>query len=379
MAKNKKSGLGRGLGALMGEPVLEEPAATASVQDDTTEPEASTASVPPVPSNEADKPKQSDTVEGSDFVRMEQDAQAAESAPVHAREARTEEAPSTAPAASTNSSSDQVRIQAIVNRDAKVDGEVPLSKVVPNPDQPRTQFKKEEIEELAASIEKEGLLQPVVVRKVGEGYQIIAGERRWQACKSLGMKNIPIRIIEATDDKAVELALIENIQRSDLNPIEEAYGYKRLMERRGMTQSEVAHAVSKGRSTVANALRLLDLPEDAQQLLYEEKISAGHARAILSVPTKEGRQRLTDKLKSEKLTVRQTEAIARLMAGQSKNKNTEKRDPAPAYFKSAARSMAEKLQTNVRIRRVSDTNRVEIDFADEDELKRIFSALIPED
>ena len=193
------------------------------------------------------------------------------------------------------------------------------------------------------------------------------------------MKNIPIRIIEANDDKAVELALIENIQRSDLNPIEEAYGYKRLMERRGMTQSDVAHAVSKGRSTVANALRLLDLPEDAQQLLYEEKISAGHARAILSVPTKEGRQRLTDKLKSEKLTVRQTESIARLMAGQSKNKSTEKRDPAPPYFKSAARSMSEKLQTNVRIRRVSDVNRVEIEFADEDELKRIFDMLIQED
>ena len=149
-------------------------------------------------------------------------------------------------------------------------GVVPLEKVQPNPDQPRTNFKPEEIEELANSIKKEGLLQPILVRKVGDHYQIIAGERRWQACKSLSMKEIPVRFWAADNDKALELALIENIQRSDLNPIEEAYGYKRLMERKGMTQSEVAQTVSKGRSTIANALRLLDLPEEAQQLLFEE-------------------------------------------------------------------------------------------------------------
>ena len=119
-------------------------------------------------------------------------------------------------------------------------GVVALDKVQPNPDQPRTNFKPEEIEELANSIKKEGLLQPILVRKVGENYQIIAGERRWQACKSLNMKEIPVRFWAADNDKALELALIENIQRTDLNPIEEAYGYKRLMERRGMTQSEVA-------------------------------------------------------------------------------------------------------------------------------------------
>lgn len=131
----------------------------------------------------------------------------------------------------------------------------------------------EEIEELANSIKRHGLLQPILVRKTGDGYEIIAGERRWQACRSLGMETIPVRFWLANDTEAFEAALVENIQRSDLNPIEEAYGYKRLMERKGMTQSEVAQTVSKGRSTIANALRLLDLPEEAQQLLFEEKIT----------------------------------------------------------------------------------------------------------
>lgn len=172
--------------------------------------------------------------------------------------------------------------------------EVDITIVVPNPDQPRTNFKKEELEELSSSIKKEGLIQPILVRETVDGaYQIIAGERRWQAAKLAGLKQVPIQVKNVDDDKALELALIENIQRSDLNPIEEAYGYRRLMERRKMTQADVAQAVSKGRSTIANALRLLDLPEEAQQLLFEDKITAGHARAILSIPTKEEVVRLS--------------------------------------------------------------------------------------
>lgn len=167
--------------------------------------------------------------------------------------------------------------------------EVPIELVHPNPNQPRMHFNKEELDELALSIEKDGLLQPILVREDAEGYEIIAGERRWQASQLAGLKKVPVRIKEADDMKVLELALIENLQRSDLNPIEEAYGYKRMMERGNRTQSEVASAVSKGRSTIANALRLLDLPEDAQQMLYEEKITAGHARAILAIPSDEGR------------------------------------------------------------------------------------------
>lgn len=256
-------------------------------------------------------------------------------------------------------------------------GVVPLDKVQPNPDQPRTNFKQEEIEELASSIKKEGLLQPILVRKVGDHYQIIAGERRWQACKSLNMTEIPVRFWAADNDKALELALIENIQRTDLNPIEEAYGYKRLMERRGMTQSEVAQTVSKGRSTIANALRLLDLPEEAQQLLFEEKITAGHARAILSIPDAEGRKTLTNKLMNEKLSVRETEAIARLLSGraQAKEKGQNKRVPAPASFKKAARGLTRFLSVPVRVKTVQGKNKIEIQFKDEAELERILSLI----
>ncbi len=256
-------------------------------------------------------------------------------------------------------------------------GEVELTKVQPNPDQPRTHFKPEEIEELANSIKKEGLLQPILVTKMGDHYQIIAGERRWQACKSLGMKTIPVRFWAADNDKALELALIENIQRSDLNPIEEAYGYKRLMERKGMTQSEVAQTVSKGRSTIANALRLLDLPEEAQQLLFEEKISAGHARAILSIPSPEGRKTLTNKLVNEKLSVRETESIARLLAGKEKSKaeGTAKRTPTPPSFKKAARSLSKFLSAPVRVKTVQGKNKIEIQFQDEEELERILNAI----
>lgn len=255
-------------------------------------------------------------------------------------------------------------------------GEVLLAQVHPNPNQPRTNFKPEEIEELANSIKRHGLLQPILVRKTGDGYEIIAGERRWQACRSLGMETIPVRFWLADDTEAFEAALVENIQRSDLNPIEEAYGYKRLMERKGMTQSEVAQTVSKGRSTIANALRLLDLPEEAQQLLFEEKITAGHARAILSVPTLEGKKSLTNKLMEEKLSVRETEAIARLLAGREKAASTpSSRIPTPQSFKKAARSMSKILELPVRVKTVQGKNKIEIQFKDEDELQRVVAVL----
>lgn len=266
--------------------------------------------------------------------------------------------------------------KSVKNDEKGMVGEVLLAQVHPNPNQPRTNFKPEEIEELANSIKRHGLLQPILVRKTGDGYEIIAGERRWQACRSLGMETIPVRFWLADDTEAFEAALVENIQRSDLNPIEEAYGYKRLMERKGMTQSEVAQTVSKGRSTIANALRLLDLPEEAQQLLFEEKITAGHARAILSVPTLEGKKSLTNKLMEEKLSVRGTEAIARLLAGREKAASTpSSRVPTPQSFKKAARSMSKILELPVRVKTVQGKNKIEIQFKDEDELQRVVAVL----
>ena len=254
--------------------------------------------------------------------------------------------------------------------------EVPIELVHPNPNQPRMHFNKEELDELALSIEKDGLLQPILVREDAEGYEIIAGERRWQASQLAGLKKVPVRIKEADDMKVLELALIENLQRSDLNPIEEAYGYKRMMERGNRTQSEVASAVSKGRSTIANALRLLDLPEDAQQMLYEEKITAGHARAILAIPSTEGRAKLTEKLAKEKLSVREAESLARLIAGREKQKNNPvKKPPKPRFFRRAAKDLSESFDTKVQVRSVNGKNKIEIEFKDEEDLHRLYDLM----
>ena len=255
--------------------------------------------------------------------------------------------------------------------------EVPIDQVQPNPDQPRTSFKQEDLEELAESIKRNGLLQPILVRRDGEKYQIIAGERRWQACKLLGMTSVPIRIRDVDDEETIILALVENIQRSDLNPIEEAYGYRRMMERGNMTQSQVAQAVSKGRSTIANALRLLELPEEAQQLLFEERITAGHARAILSIPTPEGRAKLTERLVKDPLSVRETEAFARLLSGKKGEKKAD-RSATPKSYKTVARSLRDVLQTEVRVKNAQGKNKIEISFQDEADLQRLYRLIVNE-
>lgn len=412
----QKSGLGRGLNALFDEvdtnPAIKKTSSITKEENKTTQPQ-STVSVQEtnkttstytggvigsVVNHQQPKKEEKKETKASSSIYFSEDA--LENAKVVEREARKTPTFRTTPeqkrktaeiqaeqkksTASSVLSGNSVSIQEtpkpekVEKKDEKgTVGEVELSKVQPNPDQPRTHFKPEEIEELANSIKKEGLLQPILVNKVGDHYQIIAGERRWQACKSLDMKTISVRFWTADNDKALELALIENIQRSDLNPIEEAYGYKRLMERKGMTQSEVAQTVSKGRSTIANALRLLDLPEEAQQLLFEEKISAGHARAILSIPTPEGRKTLTNKLVNEKLSVRETESIARLLSGRDKSKEagTSKRLPTPASFKKAARSLSKFLSAPVRVKTVQGKNKIEIQFQDEEELERILNAI----
>lgn len=253
--------------------------------------------------------------------------------------------------------------------------QVSIDKIEPNANQPRTNFKQDELDELAESIKNNGLLQPIVVRKIDDKYQIIAGERRWQACKIAGIEKVPIRILEADEDEALMLALIENIQRSDLNPIEEAYGYRRLMDRGHLTQTQVAQAVSKGRSTIANALRLLELPEEAQKLLYEDKITAGHARAILSIPTRENKEKLTEKIVDQKLTVREAESLARLYSGKAEKKNAPRKQ-TPKSYKTVGRSLESKLKTDVRIRNSRGRNTVEIYFKDESDLQRICHILL---
>ena len=380
MAKPKKGGLGRGLNSLLGSESdnslpQEKMSPVERVKVDSREPVRAVPEAKPVTPQRSEVPpapvkKSPEPVEKAQEIYSSKE----DNITIKSVVSRTVE---NAPAKKDVQVADSKSKPKVEEVKIREDEEVDIEKVHPNPNQPRTNFNKEELEELSESIKKNGLLQPVLVRKKDDGYEIIAGERRWQACKSIGMKKIPIRVREANDDETIMLALIENIQRSDLNPIEEAYGYRRLMERGKMSQTQVAQAVSKGRSTVANSLRLLDLPEEAQQLLFEDKITAGHARAILAVPTKEGRTKLTEKLKNEKLSVRETEAIARLMAGREEHKKVE-RPVLPKSYKTVARNLKEKLQTDVKVKSVNGKNKIEISFKDEADLERLFRMIAAE-
>ena len=355
MAKTR-SGLGRGLGSLLGdvpEGVVR--------QDPIPAPPAPTEQVEKAPAEEPEQPAE-EIVEEEIYSNKE------DNVTIKGVVERVVAPPTTL----VKEEDEKQEAPEPVAEAEQAETEVNINLVEPNPNQPRTSFKKEELEELANSIKKNGLLQPILVRKVGNKYQIIAGERRWQACKSLNMKTVPVRVKDVSDDETIILALVENIQRSDLNPIEEAYGYRRMMERGKMTQSEVAQAVSKGRSTIANALRLLELPEDAQQLLFEEKITAGHARAILSIPTKEGRRKLTDKLVEQNLSVREAENMARLLSGAKKKDASTTRVPQPKSYKTVARTLRDTLKTDVKIRTVAGKNKIEIEFKDETDLERLF-------
>lgn len=251
--------------------------------------------------------------------------------------------------------------------------ELPIGEIAPNPLQPRTDIGEEQIDELADSIRKVGVLQPIIVRPSGAGYQIIAGERRWRAARAAGLEKVPVRVRATTETEALALALIENLQREDLNPIEEARGYRRLIAEYDMTQAELADNVSRSRSAVTNTLRLLDLPEDIQELLYRGRLSAGHARAILSVTEDDRRHTLAKKCVEEGLSVREAESIAKLLAaGASINSQ---RPVTPKSYKIVARKLRRLLATNVRVRQTAKKGKIEIDFHDEDELERIMRLL----
>ena len=257
-------------------------------------------------------------------------------------------------------------------------GELPIDEIKPNPGQPRSHFDEDGIADLADSIKKEGLLQPIIVRPITDGgYQIIAGERRWQASKQAGLKKVPVRIMQMDDTQTLRVALIENLQRNDLNPIEEARGYKDLMKVGGLTQAQLAESVSKSRSAVANAMRLLDLPDEVQELMYDGKISAGHARAILSVPEDEKRIKFGNKIAEEKLSVREAENLARLYAAGDVER--EAKPPAPRSFKTVAKELRRRLDTGVRVKSTRGKNKIEIEFKDEDDLLRIFKVIKNED
>lgn len=254
------------------------------------------------------------------------------------------------------------------------DSTLPISEIKPNKGQPRKTFRPEELAELADSIKQNGILQPLLVRKKGSGYEIVAGERRYQAAKAAGLSEVPVVIREISDDEVFKLALIENLQRSDLSPLEEAQGYHQLIKEKGLTQEELAKILSKSRSAITNTLRLLDLPEEVQGLVEEGKLTAGHARAILAVPSEEGRIQLAQKVVEERLSVRQTESLASLFSV-SKTDEPVRRAPVPQSFKRAARQIRLALDTNVKVKNVRGKNKIEIEFSSEDQLAHIVDLL----
>lgn len=248
---------------------------------------------------------------------------------------------------------------------------LPIDSITTNPDQPRKTFDEDLLNELSDSIKQNGVLQPILVRRKGSKYEIVAGERRYQASKLAGLKEIPAIVREINDDEVFQLALIENLQRADLTPIEEAKGYRQLLDSKGLTQEALAKVLSKSRSAIANTLRLMDLPIEVQDLMEEGLLTAGHARAILAVPTEEGRIKLAQKVVTENLTVRQTETLAPLFS--VSREDSKQRNPSPQYFKRAARQLRKALDTTVKVKQVRGKNKIEIEFKDEADLARIIS------
>ena len=251
---------------------------------------------------------------------------------------------------------------------------LPISQIENHAGQPRRRFDEAALEELAESIRIHGVLQPLTVRRLSSGYyQIIAGERRWRAAKLAGLREVPVVIIEADDRKAMELALIENLQREDLNPMEEAEGFRALMDSYGMTQEQAAQQVGKSRSAVANALRLLSLPASLRAMVEDGRLSAGHARALLPLGEKLQEQAARQVVESA-LSVRQTEQLVRRLQAEGRQKS---QPPSPAvdYAAEAARSLSERLGRACRISQGRRRGRVEIEYYGIDDLNDLLDAL----
>ena len=253
---------------------------------------------------------------------------------------------------------------------------LPISQVEPGLKQPRKRFEDAALQDLADSIRTHGIIQPLTVRRLSSGYyQIIAGERRWRAAKLAGLTEVPAVIIEADDRKTMELALIENLQREDLNPIEEANGYKSLMEDYGLTQEEAAQRVGKSRPAVANALRLLALPDPVCLLVEEGQLSAGHARAILAVPSGEAQMKLAKKVVADGLSVRQTEALAKRLAEGEKEAPAPKGDDLSIYDRAAEKDLGARLGRKVHIVRGRRKGRIELEYYDPEDLNALLDLL----
>lgn len=252
---------------------------------------------------------------------------------------------------------------------------LPIYKVEPNPDQPRQDFDEEELQALADSITVHGIIQPLTVREMPNGYyQIIAGERRWRAARMANLSDVPAVIIEADDKKAMELALIENLQRQDLNPLEEALGYQTLMNEYGLTQEEAAGRVGKSRPAVANALRLLGLCPEVQERVRKGELSAGHARAILQLKSEKKQQEAAQKIVALELSVRQAELLCKNM---SKEPVPQKKEVfAVDYVAECEKSLSKHLGRGVKIVNGKRKGRFELEFYGQEDLQNLLDALM---
>jgi len=254
--------------------------------------------------------------------------------------------------------------------------QLPIDLIEPNPLQPRRVFHQERIGELAQSIRDNGIIQPLVVRRHAERYQLVAGERRWRAAKLAGVTRVPVVVQEIPDDRLLEITLIENIQREDLNPIEAAQAFDRLCRELNLDHDEVGHRTGKDRSTIANLIRLLALPSDLQQLIAERRLSAGHARCLLTLPNADLQREVAEKIVAQGWSVRQVERLTQRMVEDRKPKsvNEVKTDP---NVKAAIEQLERVLGTKVRIiERARQKGRIEIDYYSSDDLDRIYSAIV---
>lgn len=255
---------------------------------------------------------------------------------------------------------------------------LPTHKLEPNPLQPRKLFDEEELQALSESIAQHGIIQPLTVRKGQNGYyQIIAGERRWRAARMAGLRTVPVVVLDADDRTVMELALVENLQRQDLNPMEEAMGYRQLMQEYGFTQEQVAEKVTKSRSAVANALRLLNLSPAIAQLVADGKLSAGHARAVMVLKTEKEQDRAAQKIMSLELSVRQAETLCKNMA-----KAAEKESQPPKvkplevdYVAECEKTLSKALNRGVKITRGKRKGKFELEFYGDEDLQRLYEAL----
>ena len=254
--------------------------------------------------------------------------------------------------------------------------EVAPARIDPNPDQPRQHIDEAKLAELADSMREQGVVQPLVVRKSGSRYQLIAGERRWRAAQLAGLQKVPVLVRDVTDEQVLEIAIVENIQREELNPIEEASAYRRLVSELGYSQEQVALRVGKDRSTVANLLRLLRLPRDVRELIGKQQLSPGHARPLLALASAETQLEIAELIVTKGLSVRDVERRVQAVKTPAAKPKTQRVDP---NTREAEHRMEQMLGTVVRIRRQGrgkrQHGRVEIDFHSEDELHRLYEVV----